>query len=269
MDRQLVDVFRSSGVAELEATRTTSEAPVGAAIVSESHVFFWIEEGEADLFVRRRTHRIGPGSTHYIAPGELAAERRRHAPRTRSCALVVSQEAFLAFARARGLSSRGIEHSAMFLADELAVSARRAFASLERGETAADQKLRFEDLARSWCTSASVSPPTDVERRAVRRVRAYIQENVTETILLEHLVEIAGLSKFYLLRIFRDSVGVPPHAYQVCLRLARAKSLVRTRRSLAQVAADAGFSDQSHLIRHWQRAYGGTPGAYARGDALT
>ena len=27
---------------------------------------------------------------------------------------------------------------------------------------------------------------------------------------------------------------------------------------------DAGFSDQSHLIRHWHRAYGGTPGAYAR-----
>jgi AraC-like DNA-binding protein len=38
----------------------------------------------------------------------------------------------------------------------------------------------------------------------------------------------------------------------------------RTRRSLSEIALNAGFADQAHLTRVLKRALGVTPGVYAR-----
>ena len=259
---RVVRFFRADGVDGVEAARTTSSAVAAAARVHDGHVFFWMEQGDAEVFLRRAHHRISPGSTHYIAPGDLAAEQNNGSMTTRSCALSVDSSAL------SPLPQHGADHSQMFLENaELCFRARELFGALERGAPKAEQRLRLAELGTSWRNHSTTRPATLWERRAVREVRAFIQEHASETILLEELAEVAGLSKFYLLRLFRASVGVPPHTYQVCLRLARAKALLNTKRPLAQVAADAGFSDESHLIRHWRRAYGGTPGAYARGQS--
>ncbi|MBB5468099.1 AraC-like DNA-binding protein [Paraburkholderia sp. CI2] len=53
-----------------------------------------------------------------------------------------------------------------------------------------------------------------------------------------------------------------PHAYLVRLRLRAARRLLATGRTPAQVAAEVGFADQSHLGRWFRRAYRMTPAAY-------
>ena len=70
-----------------------------------------------------------------------------------------------------------------------------------------------------------------------------------------------------MLRVFRASVGLPPHAFLTRVRILHAQALIRAGVSLTRVALDTGFSDQSHLIRHFKRALGVTPGAYARSCA--
>ena len=47
-------------------------------------------------------------------------------------------------------------------------------------------------------------------------------------------------------------------------RLHLARRLIVAGQPLSAVAAEAGFSDQSHLTRLFGRSYGMTPGAYAR-----
>jgi AraC-like DNA-binding protein len=101
------------------------------------------------------------------------------------------------------------------------------------------------------------------ERSAVRLSREYLEEHAGENVTLQALAKFAGLSAFHLCRVFRDSVGMTPHAYQTQLRVRRAKSLLRAGLPITQAAAEAGFYDQAHLTRHFKRIVGLTPGRYA------
>jgi AraC-like DNA-binding protein len=67
-----------------------------------------------------------------------------------------------------------------------------------------------------------------------------------------------------LIRAFARDTGLTPHAYIPQRRLALARRLIRQGRELAQVAAAAGFADQSHLTRRFVRQFGVTPRGYAR-----
>lgn len=102
------------------------------------------------------------------------------------------------------------------------------------------------------------------EPGAVARARAYLDANAAKGVSLEELAAVAGLSPFHLLRVFRDTVGVPPHAYQTQARVAQAKMLLGAGVPPAQAAVAAGFVDQSHLTRHFKRLYGVPPGAFLR-----
>ncbi|HEY0467743.1 MAG TPA: AraC family transcriptional regulator [Polyangiaceae bacterium] len=84
---------------------------------------------------------------------------------------------------------------------------------------------------------------------------------------LETLAKRAGLSRFQALRAFKQRYGLPPHAYQLCLRMTQARRVLREGAPAADVAQRCGFSDQSHFTRHFKRFYGVTPMQYARGEA--
>lgn len=104
--------------------------------------------------------------------------------------------------------------------------------------------------------------PLGKEHGAVRRALEYLEGNYAENVSLQNLSEVTGLSPFHLLRVFQKTVGFPPHAYLVQLRVRHAKRLLSSGVSIAHAALDAGFVDQSHLNRHFKRFMGVTPGQY-------
>jgi AraC-like DNA-binding protein len=67
-----------------------------------------------------------------------------------------------------------------------------------------------------------------------------------------------------LLRAFRAEVGMPPYAYLESVRIRRAQQLIEAGKPLAEVAAEVGFSSQSHLTERFKRIIGVTPGQYAK-----
>jgi AraC-like DNA-binding protein/PAS domain-containing protein len=98
---------------------------------------------------------------------------------------------------------------------------------------------------------------------ALRRVREYVDSHLSERVDLAALAAIAGLSVFHFAREFKQSAGVTPHSYLVQKRVERAQAmLARTDLSLSEIALAAGFSDQSHLARHFQQMLGTTPGEF-------
>ena len=101
-------------------------------------------------------------------------------------------------------------------------------------------------------------------RRELERVRDYIRQNFASEIGLERIASIAGLSPWHLARSFTRAFGVPPHAYQVQVRVAEARRLLTAGESVADTAAATGFTDQSHLTRHFKRLTGVTPGRYRK-----
>jgi AraC-like DNA-binding protein len=59
-------------------------------------------------------------------------------------------------------------------------------------------------------------------------------------------------------------VGLPPHAYQTKLRLARAKTLLAQGYDVGYVSSETGFFDQSHFSQQFKRCYLVTPGSYRK-----
>jgi AraC-like DNA-binding protein len=109
-----------------------------------------------------------------------------------------------------------------------------------------------------------VRPPT-IDRVSIQQARTYLEEHFTENVSLEQLAAFVHMSPFHLLRLFRDTVGLPPHSYLTHIRVMQAKRLIMDSIPLAVVASAVGFTDQSHLTRHFKSQVGVTPGQYARG----
>ena len=93
-----------------------------------------------------------------------------------------------------------------------------------------------------------------------QRICEYMESHLDQRIGLEDLASMAGLSTHHFARAFHQSVGMPPHSYLLSRRLERAERMLReTRLPLAEIAATTGFSDQSHLARHFRRRTGMPP----------
>ena len=58
---------------------------------------------------------------------------------------------------------------------------------------------------------------------------------------------------------------MPPHAFQLQIRLTRAKRLLLQGMPVSAVATETGFFDLSHFTRHFKRHVGVTPGSYVTG----
>ena len=93
-----------------------------------------------------------------------------------------------------------------------------------------------------------------------QRICEYIESHLEQKIMLEGLAAMAGLSTHHFARGFNQSVGIPPHSYLLSRRLERAERMLReTQLPLSEIAVATGFSDQSHLARHFRRRTGMSP----------
>jgi AraC-like DNA-binding protein len=102
------------------------------------------------------------------------------------------------------------------------------------------------------------------EHAAVRRARIHLQNHWDQPVSLAELARVAGLSRFELIRRFRQQNGLTPHAFQRDRRIDRARAMLGEGVPAAAVAAACGFADQPHLSRVFKRLVGVAPGAYAR-----
>lgn len=101
-------------------------------------------------------------------------------------------------------------------------------------------------------------------RDAVAKARELLNDRLEAPVSLSQLATETGLSAWHLNRLFRQRYGLPPHAYQLQMRLAQAKRWLRTAMPIAEIAARLGFADQAHLTRLFKRSFGTTPSAYRR-----
>jgi AraC family transcriptional regulator len=97
----------------------------------------------------------------------------------------------------------------------------------------------------------------------LNNVLVYIDQSLGESIKVKELAQRIGMSQFHFARMFRRSVGRPPHGYLTDLRMERAKRLLReTRLPLAQVATSVGYQTQAHFTGVFHREVGLTPRSY-------
>jgi AraC family transcriptional regulator len=152
---------------------------------------------------------------------------------------------------------------------------RAAMAAVDAELTAgAGGRLAAESLANVLAVHLirHLLTPRQPERRRdgvlpwgrLRAVAAYVEDHLDNGLTLEQLAGVARLSVYHFARQFKAATGLPPHQYVLTRRVERAKELLQagTHLSLAEVAADAGFSDQSQFTHHFKRLVGVTPGQF-------
>ena len=127
---------------------------------------------------------------------------------------------------------------------------------------APDQQRRPADLGdapRSVVVSGGLAP------WKIRRLKAFIEEHLSDSIRIHDLSDLVGLSVPQFSRAFVQSFGAPPHAYLIQRRLDRARQLMLAGDiALCEVAVSCGFSDQAHFCKVFRRKTGRTPAAWRR-----
>jgi AraC-like DNA-binding protein len=119
-------------------------------------------------------------------------------------------------------------------------------------------------LIKHYADPGSTKGHLGQEKIAIQQVRHFIEEHFAQNVSLNQLAQHVSFSPYYLLRAFRAEVGMPPYAYLESVRIRHTQRLIKAGLPLAEVAAQAGFSSQSHMTRQFKKIIGVTPGQYAQ-----
>jgi AraC-like DNA-binding protein len=140
-------------------------------------------------------------------------------------------------------------------------------AALEDDATALEVQSRLAVLAQAAIAEVLEPLPRPSTRLPTRdniqRLRDLLHSGEWARTSLTEFARESGMSQYQLLRGFKRLYGMPPHAYELTMRVERARSMMRNGYTAAQAAAANGFTDQSHFSRHFRRLWGMTPGQYA------
>ena len=81
---------------------------------------------------------------------------------------------------------------------------------------------------------------------------------------IETLAADIFVSQYYLIRKFRNSVGMTPHQFCIQNRIRKSQRILDEEKTIGRIAAEMGFYDQSHFDRAFQKVVGISPSEYVR-----
>ncbi|CAB3763150.1 AraC family transcriptional regulator [Paraburkholderia solisilvae] len=228
-----------------------------------------VTEGRCTYINERLRERIGVGSVVVINPGDVHAcnPLDREAWSYRMLYVDVPWLAELQ-------RQLGVTRDAQFRVFSTALSTRRELYggfnllhALLTSHTVDPLRkhcalLTFFGEVQRWLNPAP--QPCSEHNHKLARAAEYIRENCTHALKLDEICAAAELSASYLIRAFKRCYGMTPHTYLIDRRVDYCRVQLRRGRTIAEVAIEAGFSDQAHLQRVFRQFMAATPGQYRR-----
>lgn len=99
----------------------------------------------------------------------------------------------------------------------------------------------------------------------LQQIIDYIQVYLDSDLSLNQLASSVQMSPHYFSRLFKETTAFTPHQYVINCRIERAKNLLKQGKlSIAEIAKEVGFVDQSHLHRYFKRKVGITPKQFSQ-----
>ena len=217
-------------------------------------------DGKSSVIVRENgLFVINPGRSHACGPRD-----GRHSYFT----ICVETEYMRQTASRISGKERPAPYFRQILLDDGLLGARvRCFLSLvENGGSSAEKKSVLDGVLSSLILRYAEEPPAPsrpvAREEAIASACEFIRTNHARELSLKGMAAVVHLSPFYFQRLFLRTVGVTPHDYLMQCRVRQARELLSKGGSIAEIALDTGFVDQSHFTRSFKRAMGITPGVY-------
>jgi AraC-like DNA-binding protein len=242
---------------------------------SHTHDAFVIavtEQGGAQVRSRGVVDCTHPATLFVSNPEEPQSSWMGRSRRWRYRSMYLTRPAIDVVARGLGISA--MPHlPSNFLADADLVE---RFGALHRaleagGDRFGEHELligAFGSLLRRHGSGGSRIEGAPRDRAIVARVTEVMQARYAESLLLDDLAAVAGLTVYQLIGLFKRTTGTTPHAQLTHVRLNAACRHLRLGYPIAEAATAAGFCDQSALTRHFKRCFGMTPMQFARAAAV-
>jgi AraC-like DNA-binding protein len=224
---------------------------------------------QGDVLYERQYQSVAPGRLLSTRPGTTLAARR-DAPGSIHV-LTVPAAAFSEYLSQHVMGTRHFEWNESVqrptpqLLSRLATIFTITGADASTGPLAIQSALEdlFESIASELVKRATPRCPRH-SAGVAERMRERLHDDMSEHLDLQTFADAHGMSRFQVLRAFKRRYGLPPHTYQLCVKVTLAKALLKRGEPPADVAARLGFSDQSHFGRHFKRVIGVTPMHYVR-----
>jgi AraC family transcriptional regulator len=247
-----VDGLLVSALDYAPETRTPAHENEGACLTVTLHGS-WLVHDCAKAFA------CTPGVVH-VVPGGARHYSRFESAGARMFALYVAEEKQDELGAARGALD-SVRHFRDGRVEELARSAMREIQFPDAATSLALEGLALEMLA--WTARPHGNVPGEKRSRWLRRVEERLRAEFRTTPSYEEIAREVGVHRVHLARSFRAATGLSMGAFVRRLRLEwTADQLVRTSKPLVELAAEAGFADQSHFTRLFRAKTGMTPALY-------
>lgn len=220
---------------------------------------------------RWRRARSSPGTLSFTAPGRSSELRWRSQGSSLTAVHLWIPETVLRTVADREWDGR----RRRALPDDLAasdpmlpglVSSIAAASEAGASELYADSAatvLAVHLLIAHGVTGRSERPATEYTR--VVRALDFMHEHLGQRVRLADIADVAQLSPYHFLRVFKDATGQTPSRYLTAVRVAEASRRLRSGSDpVTTIAYDCGFSSPAHLAATFTRETGMSPTAYRR-----
>lgn len=114
------------------------------------------------------------------------------------------------------------------------------------------------------CYARMTSPPAQEVLRVAATV-TYLETHYMDRITLQELADIACMSPFTFLHVFKQAMGIPPIAYLIETRIRNAVALLHdTSMCITEIASAVGFADSNYFTRQFKAIMGISPRDYRK-----
>lgn len=267
--KSIIEFFRVKNLPDIELYRGVNVNPVSRHIHCMFSLSVW-ENGVGTHITKQGKHHITPGGIVIVNIGDAHSTDIPGGYNYTSSSLRIEPELLEALIQqVTGKNNQVLHFSQPVIYNQIISSQILKLNQIirESGSSLETECLLFDIFAQLFEYAGETIKYTypGKEHKSIARVCEYLQECFDESVSLNYLAEIAGLSPFHLSRVFAKEVGVPPHAYQLQVRLKKATDLLASGKPLADVAYETGFCDQSHFQKSFKKKFRITPGHYKVG----
>lgn len=266
--RETVKFWQAQDLGQLDLLRATYFTHSFSRHTHNGYAFGVIERGAETFYYRGGIHVAPAGSVVVINPGEVHTGQAFDYAGWSYRMLYPAAELVQRAARQVAEPCNRLPdfpHPVIF-DPQLVAQTRRLHTVLEKSTSALERESFFvatlAQLIARHAEGFRQPPDFSGPYRAVQRAREYLDARHAQNVSLDELARVANLSSYHLLRVFKEAVGLPPHAYQLQVRIHRARQLLSQGWPIAHVAVETGFVDQSHLTRRFKGIFGITPGQF-------